>query len=221
MEFGSTGRTKRELATEFTALMARLLTRHGNRVGAVFYGSGVGAVLPPGASRRHVLHLVQRTLTRAVDGDAQTDLQSFLRSAGQLIRRRSAVFLVSDFISTPGWERPLAWLARRHELVAVRLLDPLEVELPDVGLMVMQDAETGEQLFVDTHDRGFRRRFEVAALRREAELLGVFARAGVDALELATDDDLTDALLRFTDLRKRRSQLSAGGGAAALAGGAS
>jgi uncharacterized protein (DUF58 family) len=221
MAFGSTGRTKRELATEFTALMGRLLTRHGNRVGAVFYGSGAGAVLPPGASRRHVLHLVQRALTRAADGEAQTDLQSFLRSAGQLIRRRSAVFLVSDFISTPGWERPLAWLARRHELVAVRLLDPLEVELPDAGLVVMQDAETGEQVFVDTHDRGFRRRFEEAALRREAELLGTFARAGVDALEIATDDDLTDALLRFTDLRKRRSQLSAGGGAVALAGGAS
>jgi len=93
----------------------------------------------------------------------------------------------------------------------VRLYDPLEMALPDLGLLVIQDAETGEQLFVDTHDRGFRQRFQREAARREAELRSALRHAGVDGLELATDDNLVDAILRFADLRKRRSQLAAGG----------
>jgi uncharacterized protein (DUF58 family) len=159
-----------------------------------------------------VLHILNTLLARPeLPRAAATDLREFLRTAYQMMRRRSLVFLVSDFISTPGWAEPLAHLAQRHELVAVRLYDPLEMELPDLGLVVVQDAETGEQLFVDTHDRGFRKRFQREAERREAELRSALRTAGVDGLELATDDDLVDALLRFADLRKRRSQLAAGG----------
>jgi uncharacterized protein (DUF58 family) len=127
------------------------------------------------------------------------------------MRRRSLVFVVSDFISAPGWVKPLSQLARRHEIVAVRLYDPLEMNLPDLGLITMRDAETGEQLLVDTHDRAFRKRFAALAERREQELRSAFNQAGVDALELSTSDDLVDAILRFADLRKRRSQLAAGG----------
>ena len=98
----------------------------------------------------------------------------------------------------------------RHEVIAVRLYDHLEMELPDLGLLVMQDAETGEQIFVDTHDKRFRKRFAAEADRREKELRTAFRQAGVDALELATGDDLMDTILRFADLRKRRRQLAAG-----------
>ena len=125
--------------------------------------------------------------------------------------RRSLVFVLSDFISAPGWARPLAQLARRHETLAVRLHDPLEHALPDLGLVVVQDAESGEQLFVDTHDRRFRQRFARLAEEREQALRDAFRAAGVDALELSTGDDLVDSILRFADLRKRRSQLAAGG----------
>src|SRR6185503_5804034 len=140
-----------------------------------------------------------------------TDLRDFLRTAFQVMRRRSLVFIVSDFFSTPGWAEPLAHLAQRHEVVAVRLYDPLERELPDMGMLIMQDSETGEQLFVDTHDKGFRKRFASVAERRERELRLALSRAGVDCLELSTDGDLVDALMRFADLRKRRSRLAAGG----------
>jgi uncharacterized protein (DUF58 family) len=95
-------------------------------------------------------------------------------------------------------------MSRRHEVVAVRLSDPAEQELPPFGMAVLQDAETGEQLFVDTHDRGFRTRYAEAAARRETEIMAAFANAGVDALELSTADDLMDTLLRFAALRKRR-----------------
>jgi uncharacterized protein (DUF58 family) len=118
------------------------------------------------------------------------------------------VFVVSDFISEPGWERPLGQLAQRHDVVAIRLLDPMELDLPDLGLVPIRDAETGEQLLVDTHDAGFRKRFARIAAQREAELRQAFVTAGVDALELSTDDDLVQAVMRFADLRKRRSRLS-------------
>src|SRR5690349_20332631 len=98
-------------------------------------------------------------------------------------------------------------------MLAVRLYDPLEMDLPDLGMVVVQDAETGEQLFVDTHDRRFRKRFALLAEEREKRLRAAFVNAGVDALELSTGDDLVDSILRFADLRKQRSRLAAGGGA--------
>ena len=113
------------------------------------------------------------------------------------------MFIISDFISAPGWDRPLSLLNQRHEVLAVRLWDPREVELPDVGPIIMEDAETGEQLYVDTNDRGFRKRFAAAAAKREAELRGAFREAGVDAIELSTDDDLVETVMRFADLKCR------------------
>jgi uncharacterized protein (DUF58 family) len=142
---------------------------------------------------------------------AATDLKVLLQTGFALMPRRSLVFVVSDFVSAPGWEEPLARLALRHEVVAVRLYDPLEQELPDLGLVTIQDAETGEQVLVDTHDRRFRKRFAFIAEQREKALRSAFRQAGVDALELSTDDVLIDAILRFADLRKRRSQLAGGG----------
>jgi uncharacterized protein (DUF58 family) len=212
IDFGS-ATLKRSLSTEFITVLARLLTRQGNRVGALFYGDKVDTVIPARGGRRHVLGILHRLLSRpAMQKSAATDLRAFLRAAYQMMPRRSLVFIVSDFFSQPGWAEPLAHLAQRHEVVAVRLYDPLERELPDMGMLVMQDSETGEQLFVDTHDKGFRTRFASVAERRERELRLALSRAGVDCLELATDGKLVDAVMRFADLRKRRSRLAAGGG---------
>ncbi len=212
VDFGSSSTRKQAVSTEFVTVLARLLTRHGNRVGALLYGARVDTVIPSRSGRRHVLHLLHAMTNREhVRTTTATDLRAFLREATQAIQRRSLVFVVSDFISTQDWGPALAQLARRHEVIAVRVYDPLEMELPDMGMLVIQDAETGEQLFVDTHDRAFRRRFADAAARRETDLRSAFRQGGVDALELSTDDDLVDAILRFADLRKRRAQLAAGG----------
>jgi uncharacterized protein (DUF58 family) len=212
VNFGSRQVRKQSVAVDFVTLLARLLSRHGNPVGALFYGDHVDTVIPARSGRRHVLHILHRMLSRAErSGTAATNLQDLLKTGIQVMPRRSLVFVVSDFISEPGWEQPLGLLARRHEVMAVRLFDPLEMELPDLGLLVVQDAETGEQMFVDTHDRGFRRRFADAAARRETKLRSAFARAGVDALEVSTEDDLLDAILRFADLRKLRRRWAASG----------
>ncbi|HEY0296689.1 MAG TPA: DUF58 domain-containing protein [Bordetella sp.] len=212
VDFGSGGVRKRALLTEFTAVMARLLIRHGNRVGAVLYGGAQGdrfPVIPARPGRRHLLHLVDRMNATPAASRGVTQLSELLAHAQAVIGRRSVLFVVSDFISEPGWERPLAMLAQRHEVVAVRLIDPLETALPDLGLVLMQDAETGEQLFVDTHDAAFRRRFAAAARTREADLGLAFARAGVDSLALTTDARLDLALLEFA--RHRRRGANAGG----------
>ena len=207
VDFGSNRFTKRRIAREFVAVLARLLTRHGNRVGALLYGTEVDTVLPARGGRVHVLELLQRMARRPAEAAAgSTDLRDLLAAAQRNIKRRSTLFVVSDFISAPGWERALGQLALRHEVTAVRLFDALEMDLPDLGLVTMRDAETGEQLVVDTHNAGFRKRFKAAAERREAGLRQALARAGVDTLELATDDDLVDSILRFADLKKQRSR---------------
>lgn len=232
VDFGSSELTKRKVAREFVGVLARLLTRHGNRVGAILYTDKVQAVLPARGGRLQVLQVLQRMDQRlaevpaprpaaprrrgkgaAADGpQAITHLATLLRSAHQVIKRRSSLFVVSDFISAPGWEAELGPLALRHDVTAVRLFDPLEMDLPDLGLLTMTDAESGEQLVVDTSDPGFRLRYAAAAAERETGLREALARAGVDTLELATNDDLLDAILRFADLRKQRSRLAAGGG---------
>jgi uncharacterized protein (DUF58 family) len=201
------------MAVDFVAVIARLLSRYGNRVGALLYTDRVDVVLPARGGRRHVLHLldqIERTGSVPRHGKA-TQLGELLERAAQAIKRRSVVFVLSDFISDPGWARALAVLGRRHEIIAVRLHDPAESVLPDVGMVLVEDAETGQQLFLDTHDPAFRRRFAALAARRETALREALAEAGADCIELATGDDLVDTLLRFSRLRKRRAQLSSGG----------
>ncbi|AGU48423.1 hypothetical protein VAPA_1c13080 [Variovorax paradoxus B4] len=216
VDFGSGLKAKREISAGFVGVLARLLTRHGNRVGALVYGTDLEAVIPPRSGRRHVLHLLHAMERRADKVDAaptqkgMTRLADLLKSAATLMPRRSTVFVVSDFLSEPGWERPLGQLVQRHEVIAVRLFDPLELELPDLGLVPLRDAETGEQLWVDTHDAGFRKRFARLAAEREATLRASLAKAGVDALELSTSDDLVEAIVRFADLRKRRMRIGPG-----------
>jgi uncharacterized protein (DUF58 family) len=207
VDFGTveTERLKRTVLTDFVATLARVLTRRGNRVGAMLYGSHVDRTIPPRGGRDQVLHLIdtlvhQEPLTRA----PFTDLTPLLDAGSRAIKRRSLVFVVSDFIAAPGWERSLSLLNRRHEVVAVRLMDPREVELPDVGPIVLQDAESGEQLYVDTHDARFRRRFHEAAQERERNVELAFKRAGIEAVALSTEDDLVRAIVRMATLRRRR-----------------
>ena len=232
IDFGSGDQTKLGLSEGFVAALARLLTRHGNRVGAVLYHPGAAdprqrlVVLPPGLGRLQVLQLLARMRQpppQAARGQRQargrqpaaadaapTRLADLLARAEGMLRRRSLVFVVSDFISEPGWAAPLGRLARRHEVLAVRLVDALEMALPDIGLLTVEDAETGEQLLVDTQDAGFRQRFEALAAAHEQQLRDQLIDAGVDVLELATHDDLLAALLRYVALRRQRARAVSG-----------
>lgn len=204
VDFGTVQNQKRTMLIEFVTVLARLLTRHGNRVGAMMYGSDIQQTVPARGGRIQVLRLVNDMLRQPRLSHAPfTNLTTFFNGALNSIKRRSLVFVISDFISEPGWEKPLSMLNQRHEVLAIRLWDPREVDLPDLGMVVMEDAETGEQLFVDTHDKKFRERFHNAAQKREAELRTAFKRAGVDALSLSTEADLVKAIVGFAGQRKQ------------------
>jgi uncharacterized protein (DUF58 family) len=205
VDFGTLQHQKRTMLVDFVAVLARLLTRHGNRVGAMMFNGGTQHTVPARSGKIQVLRLINDMMNQPRLPRAPfTNLNLFLQSALNSIKRRSLIFIISDFISEPRWEKPLSLLNQRHEVLAIRLWDPREVELPDIGVVVMEDAETGEQLYVDTHDRKFRQRFNDAALRREAALTESFKHAGVDALSLSTEEDLVRAIVRFAQQRKQR-----------------
>lgn len=203
---GAVQREKRALLIDLVTTFARLLTRRGNRVGAVLYsGNKVEKVIPARNGRNQVLRVTRELVSHPrLEKAPFTDLSPLLSRSMSLIRRRSLVFIISDFLCAPGWERHLSLLNRRHEVVAVHVSDPREGELPDIGLVVMEDAETGEQLYVDTHDRAFRRRFAAAAVQRAGDLQAVFKRHGIDVLPLSTEDDLVRAIVRFAETRENR-----------------
>ena len=211
VDFGTATALKRDLLIDFVAVLARLLTRQGNKIGAVLYGSRVERVIPARTGKMQVLRLISELESRPRLKQAPpTALADLLDTGLRSIRRRSLVFVISDFFSMPGWERPLAQLARRHEVLAIRLVDPRERELPEIGMVVMNDAETGEHLWVDTNDSRFRRRFAEVVDRRELMLAATFRRHGVASLELSTEDDLVRSIVRFAAKRKlRRGQRAA------------
>jgi uncharacterized protein (DUF58 family) len=215
VDFGSHETRKRDVLAQFVGVLSRLMTRHGNKVGALLYSNQIDTVIPARSGRLHVLHLLHQLLNPAkvakpVLQTKSTQLGDLLVGAQAHIKRRSLIFVVSDFISAPGWEKPLSALAQRHEVIAVRLLDPAELSLPDIGMVTLQDPETGEQIWVDMHDKKFRVRFEELAAQREADLSTGLASAAVDALELSTHDAVLDTIVRFAQQRRQRARGAAG-----------
>lgn len=205
MAFGPAERPKARVLVEVATTLARLLSRGGNLVGAILWNNEIEQTIVARTGRNHVLRLAQALLRApAVTSNASTNLGDLLSIATRTIKRRSLVVIVSDFLTEPGWERPLSLLAQRHEVVAIRLVDPREQAMPDVGLLVVEDAETGELLTVDTGDPEFRRRFAVASGQREAEVRAAAAGAGIDLFSISTDEDLVGALIRIVELRRRR-----------------
>jgi len=207
MDFGTARKRKNDLLVDCVGVLARLLTRHGNRVGGLVFNGSTVRVVPAEAGRVQVLRLIATLLKEPrLPRAPVTRLSTLLEAAQRVVHRPSLFFIVSDFISAPGWERPLSILTYRHEAIAVRLLDPRELSFPDIGMVVLEDSESGQQLYVDTHDTGFRARFENAARKREADLAASLARCSTDALELSTEGDLVAEIVKFAALRKRRRQ---------------
>lgn len=203
MSFGPVHRTKERVLAEVAATIAQLLVRGGNRIGAIVYDNDSARTIRPRQGRNQVLVILAALLRPPPVRGRITDLRKLLDTAAATIRRRSLVVLVSDFISEPGWERSLLKLTERHEVVAVRLVDPREFELPDAGVLVVEDAETGEQLVVDSSDPEFRRRLRKAGEDRETAVRHAARRAGVDLHLISTDDDLVAAFVRIVQSRKR------------------
>src|SRR5581483_130542 len=183
--------------TGLAVCLGRILARSGNRVGAILYDNRFHRVVPPRTGRTHLLHLIHE-ITRAAPAGTDgrvTDLAAMLHLAAATARRRSLVLVISDFIADRDWEPALTRLAQRHEVVTVRVVDPAELDLPDVGLVLVEDAETGEQLLADTGDPLFQQRLRAEVATREAAVAAAMRRAGVVAHRIGTDQDLVEALV--------------------------
>ncbi len=205
VDFGTVQTVKRDMLIDCVTTLARLLTRRGNKVGAVLYDSQVERVIPAGSSKNHVLALIHELLnTPPLARAPVTDLGALLEAAGNAIKRRSVVVVISDFLSVAGWDKPLAMLAQRHDVLVVHISDPCERELPDIGLVTMEDAETGDQMYLDTSDPLLRERYRQIVEQHLAGIRSACKRAGVDVLSLSTEDDLVKAIARFIILRKQR-----------------
>ena len=205
VDFGTANFRKRDLVVDFSGVITRLLMRHGNKVGAMLFSSAVDEVLPPRNGQMHALRLLHQLVRDdrqpAASGEV-TDLAAILDRAARTLRRRSVVFVVSDFISDSDWAPALGRLAERHEVLAAWLTDPREEVIPDVGPLVLEDAETGRQVYVDTRDQGFQERFQQLVWDRRFTIERAFARHGVDALRLSTDGNMVREIARFAHLRR-------------------
>ena len=222
VDFGTANSRKRDIVVDFAGVISRLLMRHGNKVGAMLFSNAVDEVLQPKNGQMHALRLLHQLVRTdhhengrheaGKPGNA-TDLAAILDRAARTLRRRALVFVVSDFISQSDWEPALGRLSQRNEVLAVWLTDPREEEIPDVGTLVLEDAETGQQVYVDTRDKGFQERFQQLVWDRRFNTERAFARHGVDALRLSTDGNMVREIARFAHLRResRRRQRSRAG----------
>jgi uncharacterized protein (DUF58 family) len=221
MTVGLPGRGKDDVLGELALVLARLFGRGGNRVGALLYDTGAVRTVPPGSGRRHTLRIgaeLARTVEASRRGAGQngagqngagryggtTDLAAMLDTVAKLARRRALIVVISDFIGDGDWERSLLRLVPRHEVVALRVIDAADDELPNVGLVVVEDAETGEQLVIDSGDPLLRARLRAGVEERDARLDAGMRRAGVPIHRIGTDADLATALIEVVASTKRR-----------------
>jgi uncharacterized protein (DUF58 family) len=231
MTVGPPGRGKHDVLSELALVLARLFGRGGNRVGALLYdtgphdtgphdtgphdtgphGTGAVRIVPPGTGRRHALR-IGAELARSADAGrhgrgqhgSTTDLAAMLDAVAKLARRRALVVVISDFIGDGDWGRSLLRLALRHEVVALRVIDAADDELPNVGLVVVEDAETGEQLDIDSSDPLLRTRLRARVEERDTSLTAGMRRAGVPIHRIGTDADLATALIEVVASTQRR-----------------
>jgi uncharacterized protein (DUF58 family) len=214
MTVGALGRGKHDVVSELALVLARLFGRDGNRVGALLYDVPGGQVrtVPPGTGRRHALRIgVELARTEQLErkgGNGRrlgtTDLAAMLDAVAKLARRRALIVVISDFIGDGDWERSLLRLVPRHEVVALRVIDTADDELPDAGLVVVEDAETGEQLVIDSGDPLLRARVRAGVEERDARLAAGMRRAAVPLHRIDTSADLATALIEVVASTRRR-----------------
>jgi uncharacterized protein (DUF58 family) len=203
-EFGTIGRFKRELAAELAAVLSFAATINHDRVGLLIFTDQVEFLVPPRKGRRHALRMVRDLLVFEPKGKG-TAINVALDTINLLLKRRGIVFLISDFLADPeSFRHPLAATNQRHDLVAVDLHDPIERNIPDVGLIALEDAETGELDWVDTGSESWREEYETRMDNLEEEKRRMLASQGIDRIEVNTEKDYVPGLNRFFSWRTRR-----------------
>jgi uncharacterized protein (DUF58 family) len=201
-EFGSVSKLKNEVAAEFCSLLAFSAVKNNDKVGLIVFTDQIEMYIPPKKGTQHVLRVI-RELLNFKPRQASTDIEGALDFLGKVTKKRSVVFLVSDF-QAEGFEKPMRVIGKRHDLVAVTVVDPREVSLPNVGLVELEDAETGEIVLIDTGSAGIRKKYERLGREQSDHFRDLFSSMGVDQIEVMTDRDYVPNLVRFFRMRERR-----------------
>lgn len=202
--FGSVNRFKRELAAELTAVLSFAATTNNDRVGLLIFTDQIELFIPPRKGRRHVLRLIRELLAFEPQSKG-TDIRLALENVNQILKRRSIIFLVSDFMADPGsYRQAMAITNRRHDLVAVELADPLEASIKNVGLIALEDPETGQIAWVDTGSLSWQKAYKRQIEQLETNKNRIFNHSGVDRINIGTDEDYTTPLTTFFRERSRR-----------------
>jgi uncharacterized protein (DUF58 family) len=201
--FGSVTQSKRELGAEVAALLALTAMTNNDRVGLLRFAAGMQEWMPSGRGRDHLLRVI-RELLFAPPRRARTELSAAARFLTNVTKKRSVVFLISDLIDVD-LDASLRMLGRKHDVVAILLNDPRELELPDVGIVALEDAETGRIAYVNTSDRALREEYAAAARRRRVERRRALGRMKIDSVELFTDRPYVPSLMAFFNARTRRA----------------
>ena len=202
--FGSVNRFKRELAAELTAVLSFAATTNNDKVGLLIFTDRVELFIPPRKGRRHVLRLI-RELLAFEPKSRGTDIKLALDTINQILKRRSIIFLVSDFlVPAESYQRELTVTNKRHDVISIDLHDPLENSLADVGLLALEDPETDELIWVDTSDASWRDSYQLRTQVQEADKAHIFKHASVDRIHIATNEDYTASLTSFFHKRSRR-----------------
>lgn len=204
-EFGSTDKLKNEVAAEICALLAFSAIKNNDKVGLIVFTDTVELFVPPGKGTSHVLRLI-RDLLGFKPRQARTDIAAAVDFLGRVTRKRAVVFLVSDFLES-GFERALRTVGKRHDLIAVTIADPVELRMPNVGLIELEDAETGELIEIDTSSAAVRRKYEGLGAERTGKLQELFRGMDIDQIEILTGRDYVRDLVGFFRTRERRLRL--------------
>jgi uncharacterized protein (DUF58 family) len=208
VDWGTAQCLKRDQALGFAGVIGQILERGHGYLGALFFADRPLGYLPPAAGRNHLARLLEVLSQEAPQSRrGRTDLRAALERLQPLLRSPSLVLVISDFLVKEGWQAALSQMAHRHEVVAVRLVDPRESELPDVGLLPLEDPETGRQVLVNTSDADLRERFREAAGRQAQELRRFMQSQGIQVLDISTGESLLPVVIRFLEDRRRQAQL--------------
>ena len=192
--FGTISKLKKNQITEIAAVLAFSAIQNNDKIGVIFFSDKIEKFIPPKKGRTHILHII-RELIDFYPEDKQTDIEQALGYMTNSIKKRCTCFVISDFIDEHDFAHALAIANRKHDVVALRVYDPRENQLPPVGMMYLRDAETGEQMWVDTSDKKLREAYEKYAFVREKELDAIFKRSGVDVANIRSDEDYVRALI--------------------------
>ncbi len=232
-DFGSVGRSKREATAEFCALLAFSATRNDDKVGLALFHSDIEQYIPPRKGQKHALRVVREVLAHGDEDSAvtegasegllsrlrrlvssrrrprapreSTDIRFALEFFMQVTKRRTICFVVSDFLDE-GFEKAMVVANRKHDVIAVLVTDPNELDMPDVGLVALRDAETGETRVLDTGSKAFRSEVHERTQTRVRDLAGRFAAVGIDFIHIDAAGDVIDPLVRFFRMRERRGR---------------